>query len=89
MIYMLILVIVLATNSTLVWFFTSVSPHMNNQHVLSFERSQIPGTILPSANKLLSVSVDVNVVYVLQNNNFTFILINTTLIILLVVIVFS
>lgn len=53
------------TYIALVWFFTRVAPHVDNQHVLSLEGSLLPGAAPPPTNKLLLVTVNVIVVDVL------------------------
>lgn len=43
-----------------------VSPHVDHQHVLSLEGLLLPGTLIPATHKLLLLTVDVVVVYVLR-----------------------
>lgn len=49
----------------LVGFLPRVTPHVHYQHVLSLERLLLPGAVLPAANELLLLSVDVIVIDVL------------------------
>lgn len=46
--------------------FARVPPHVNDEHVLSFEGFFVPGTLLPAADEALLVRVDVIVVDVLD-----------------------
>lgn len=55
----------------LVGFFSSVPSHVDHQHVLGLEGLLLSGTILPSAHKLLLLSVDVVVVDVLERQEAT------------------
>ena len=45
--------------ATLVWLFPRVSPHMNNQHVLFFEGLSFSLAILPLADKIIFLVLDV------------------------------
>jgi hypothetical protein len=45
------------THGTLVRFFSSMSSHMHNQHVLSFKRFFFSRAFFPTANKTFFVSV--------------------------------
>lgn len=54
------------THSALVWLLSCVSAHMNNQHILGFERPLFSRALLPVTYKLLLLSVDVLIVNVLQ-----------------------
>lgn len=55
----------------LVGFFSSVPSHVDHQHVLGLEGLLLSGAILPSAHKLLLLSVDVVVVDVLKRQEVT------------------
>ena len=43
-----------------------MSSHMNDQHVLSFERFLLPNAITPMTDKLLTLIVDVIIVDMLE-----------------------
>ena len=49
-----------------VWFFTGVSAHVHNQHVLRLEGFLLPRALLPPTDERLLVRLDVILVQVLQ-----------------------
>lgn len=55
----------LPAHRALVWFLSGVPSHMHHQHVLSLERLLFPCAVLPAADKLLLLPVDVIIVDVL------------------------
>ena len=55
------------THRTLVRLLAGVPPHVDDQHVLGFERLLLPVAVHPAAHKRLLVGLDVVLVDVLQN----------------------
>ena len=56
----------LKTNRAFVWFFTGVSAHVHNQHVLRLEGFFFPRALLPPTDERLLVRLDVILVQVLR-----------------------
>lgn len=57
------------THRALVWFLPRVPPHVNHQHVLSFEGLLLPRTVVPAAHELLLLPVDVVIIDVLWDTH--------------------